>query len=235
MAGMRIYLAKSGKDIPLKNKRSFPEWIIPVQAGAALTDMRTADLLDCDGDNISEKNGNYCELTVLYWMWKNRLVKQMDSGQEYYGLFQYRRILDVSEEEIKRFCSCGLDVVLPFPMLHEPDIREHHQRYIKEADWEAMLMALSELRPEYWDAYPQIFSQQYFYNYNLIIAKREVLLEYCEWLFPILLRTEELSVPRGSERADRYLGYIGENLMTLYFLYHQKDYRIAHTGRRMLT
>lgn len=33
-------------------------------------------------------------------------------------------------------------------------------------------------------------------------------------LFPILERTEQLSIPRGWERCDRYIGYLGENLMT---------------------
>ena len=73
------------------------------------------------------------------------------------------------------------------------------------------------------------------YNYNIIIAKAAVLQEYCEWLFPILERVEELSIPKGSERADRYIGYIGENLLTLYFLYHKDRMNLVHTGRIMLT
>ena len=57
----------------------------------------------------------------------------------------------------------------------------------------------------------------------MLIAKKKVFQDYCNWLFPILARTEELSEPKGWERADRYIGYLGENLMTLYFMYYMED------------
>lgn len=233
---LKVYAAKFHKDCPLQTVCSYPKWLYPIQAGASLTEERVADILDSMGENISHKNANYCELTVLYWIWKNCLgVSNGENCQKYYGLFHYRRWLDLSDADMEKISKNDIDVILPFPTVHEPDISEHHTRYIKEQDWDAMLCALKELSSEYYKAYDKIFSQKYMYNYNILIAKTDVLRKYCEWLFPILKRVEQLSAPKGDERADRYIGYIGENLLTLYFMSRKDDLNIVHTGRTMLT
>ena len=226
---LNVYMAKSDRDRPLKNIYNLPKWIYPLWVGAALNEKVRQGDSDDTGENISEKNGNYCELTALYWIWKNKV-----QDADYTGLCHYRRVLDITEEDIMRLEKNDIDVILPWPTLHEPDILEHHSRYMKESDWDAMCQALEELHPEYAEVFPEILAQPYFYNYNILIAKREVFEAYCKWLFPILERTEELSSPKGCERADRYIGYLGENLLTLYFMYHRKDLKIVHTGRNML-
>ena len=58
---------------------------------------------------------------------------------------------------------------------------------------------------------------------------------YCSWLFPILERVEELSIPKGTDRADRYIGYVAETLETLYFMLHKDRLNITHVGCRFLT
>lgn len=235
-ANLHVFMAKYFKDRPLDGAYDMPEWVTPIQVGAVLCEERVANLLDCDGEHISEKNGNYSELTALYWIWKNRLFRfSAEAEREYYGLVHYRRILELTEDDILRLPGNEVDVVLPYPIPYEPDIGEHHKRYLKEKDWKAVLQALGELQPEYAEAFPQILGQRYFYNYNIILARSCVLKEYCDWLFPILFRVEELSVPRGEARSDRYIGYVGETLLTLYFMYHAGRLNIVHTGCRFLT
>jgi len=230
---LHVYMAKSCWDMPLKKPWKQPKWLCQIQAGAALTEWHIADIRDNVGDNISEKNGNYSELTALYWIWKNR----GNQGQEhdYFGLFHYRRILDIAEEDVCRIGENEVDVILPYPTVCFPSIHEHHKRYVKSNDWMAMVSALEELEPEYAKSMSKIFSGSYFYNYNILVARKEIFNEFCAWLFPILRRTEELSIPKGWERADRYIGYLGESLTTLYFMYHEHDFKIAHTGRLLLT
>lgn len=243
-ANLHMFMAKFYKDQPLTENYDLPDWLTPVQAGAALCRERVAAVLDCGGEHISQKNGNYSELTVLYWMWKKYLSQEKAEGRsnveyiceekEYYGLCHYRRILELSKDDILRLADNEIDVVLPFPMPYEPDIEEHHKRYLADEDWNALLAALGELQPEYASAFPAILKQQYFYNYNIILAKKNVLAKYCRWLFPILERVEQLSKPRGWERQDRYIGYMGETLETLYFMLNKDELNIAHTGCRFL-
>ncbi|WP_408641721.1 DUF4422 domain-containing protein [Sporofaciens musculi] len=214
------------------------EIVFPIQVGADNCSTRIADLLDNKGENISYKNGNYSELTGLYWIWKNKLCCRGTGdgdNRQYYGLVQYRRMFDFSADDLLRLADNDVDVVLPYPMPYEPNIHAHHERYLKEEDWNALLAALKELQPEYADAFSEILEQQYFYNYNIILAKKKIVLrEYCEWLFPILERAEELSVPRGNERRDRYIGYMGETLETLYFVKKSKCLNIVHAECRLI-
>ena len=64
------------------------QFFYPVQVGTALTEKRLEHMAyrDNEGDNISGKNPDYCELTAQYWAWKN-----IDC--DYYGFFHYRRYL----------------------------------------------------------------------------------------------------------------------------------------------
>ena len=77
-------------------------FLFPIQVGSALSKDRYVDMLHDDvGDNISWKNRSYCELTALYWMWKNQ-------NCDYYGLFHYRRYMCFDEalkEDEMKLCN----------------------------------------------------------------------------------------------------------------------------------
>lgn len=231
---IRIYMARFEKDRILRQDCGMEDYVHPVQAGAKNAQRYIMELRDDMGENISDRNGNYSELTVLYWLWKNKLGirGEADESRQYFGLAQYRRFMEFSEDDLLRLLDNDVDVVMPYPMPYEPNIHAHHKRYLKESDWEAMLQALGELQPEYAAAFDEILEQEYLYNYNVVLARKNVLRDYCAWLFPILARTEELSVPKGCERSDRYIGYMGETLETLYFMKNKDRLNIVCTGCR---
>lgn len=231
---LQVYKMVHHKDKELQSKYTDPSYVYKVQVGSAGTDERVAPFRDNSGDNISEKNGNYSELTGLYWIWKNQISMAEKSDEKYYGLAHYRRILELSEDDQLRLLNNDIDVVLPYPMPYEPNIEAHHKRYLSDEEWNAVLQALEELQPEYALAFKDILRQGYMYNYNIILAKEHVLDNYCSWLFPVLFRIEQILDPDGSRKPNRYIGYVSETLETLYFIYHKQKFRIAHAGCRFL-
>ena len=99
-----------------------------------------------------------------------------------------------------------------------------------------MLRALKETAPEYLEAYQKYIASggQLFFNFNMLIAKTKIFDDYCNFLFRVLERTEELTTPKGWERADRFAGYLGENLTTIYFIKHRDRLRIMYAGKLWL-
>ena len=80
-----IYVV-SHKDIRMPEGNIY----IPVQVGPAKDDF-SGFVRDNTGENISEKNPNYCELTAQYWAWKNRKA-------DVKGLVHYRRCFQREKE-----------------------------------------------------------------------------------------------------------------------------------------
>jgi exopolysaccharide biosynthesis protein len=64
----------------------------PLHVGASLSKENLNYLKDNEGENISSKNKNFCELTGIYWMWKN--VKA-----DFYGMMHYRRYLILKNDK----------------------------------------------------------------------------------------------------------------------------------------
>ena len=233
-ADVQVFKMMHNKASVLSSDYIFPEYVLDLQVGAVFSDVKFAEYTDDSYDNISEKNGNYSELTGLYWMWKNRIQNSYYGKECYFGLAHYRRFLEMSDDDLLRLKNNNIDVVLPYPMPYEPNIEEHHKRYITETEWSGVLQALEELEPEYAKEFNDILEQEYLFNYNVILAKSEVLNQYCSWLFPLLFRIEEINNPDGMKEANRYIGYVGETLETLYFMYNRDELKIAHTGCRFL-
>lgn len=223
---IRVYQAKCHVDRPLASEAAVSAYICPIQVGASLTEQSVADRRDDTGDNISHKNRDYCELTATYHTWKN-------DTSSYKGICHYRRVFALEDVELSLLVNIA-DVILPYPTIHFPNIMDQHSRYVGEAEWQALRQAVTECEPAYAAELDQIFSDRYFYNFNMLVARAEVFDEYARWMFSILKRTEEIIEERGILPSKRYAGYLGENLTTFYFRRNRKTLRIVHAGRTHL-
>ncbi len=76
-----------------------------------------------------------------------------------------------------------------------------------------------------------ILKSPYLYNYNMLIARREVFNDYCSWIFPLLKKITDRCEKEDRERLPRYVGRIGEVLTSLYFMMNKRKWQIAHAEK----
>ncbi len=228
---LSIYSARCHMDRELDEDISKYSWEIPIQVGAALTDKRICEIQDNKGNHISGKNKQYCELTALYWIWKNEC-------SDYVGLGHYRRHFELEEEQLKQLMHSDIDVVLTIPILDIPNVEATYRRDHVGEDWDVMLEAVRTLSPDYMDTVSRMQRRRFYYAYNMFIMRREILEDYCNWLFPILFYCEEHCEDRYRKKRDayqsRYIGFLAEHLMSVYFMHHENKYKIVHARKHFI-
>lgn len=193
---------------------------LPVQAGRAIhEDLGYTG--DDTGEHISEKNESYCELTVLYWSWKN-----LDA--DYIGLCHYRRhfangqlgdkwnrILTEPQAEL---LLKDTDVLLPKPRNYwiETNYSQYaHAHHAKDLD--AARAVIAEEHPAYLDAFDTVMNRTWGHRFNMLLMRRDVLDSYCSWLFDILFRLESRLDTTGYSAYDRRVfGFIAERLLDVW-------------------
>jgi len=197
---------------------------VPVHVGAegkAALDERFTP--DNTGDNISRKNANYCELTGLYWAWKN-----LDC--EYLGLAHYRRQFtalrgtndrrDVLTLDHASQLLDSADVLLPVKRNYW--IETNYQQYIHahhKEDLDTTREIISERYPEYLDTFDRVMKKTDGHRFNMFIMKRELADAYCEWLFDILFELEKrLDITEYSDNDKRVFGFVSERLLDVWII-----------------
>lgn len=195
---------------------------IPIQVGAGLTSDHFGYLRDDQNDNISSKNRNYCELTALYWAWKN-------SSASIKGLCHYRRYLSTKDVDIdsKYFLTPPIikldlekyDMITSYTrILKERNCRENYLAGQGiERDLINLQRVIHERCPEYEESYVNVLNGNECIYCNVMICKKELFDEYCEWLFDLLFSLEEITDLSGYTPAQaRIYGYLSEILLNVW-------------------
>lgn len=185
---------------------------------------------DNTGDNISSRNAFYCELTGLYWAWKN-----LDA--EFLGLVHYRRHFTVFHGTNDRRDILTLDqarqllektnVILPKKRNYW--IETNYQQYIHAHHAEDLAETrkiIEERCPEYLHCYDTVMKKTTGHRFNMFIMKRTLSDQYCEWLFSILFELEErLDISAYSDNDKRVFGFVAERLLDVWLMKNEVEYQ----------
>ena len=226
---MGVYVVSSAFDAVLNKPFALRTFEKRIQVGCKLTDKRVdASVFDDEGDSISERNKQFCELTALYWIWKN-------AKENIVGLEHYRRFFIVPDNLESVMETNGIDVILPVPLFVAPNLRENYLSRHANKPWNDMLQILAELYPEDLNPTQEYFNQGLYSPCNMIIARKEIFDVFCEWLFPILFKVVEMNGELEDRYQNRYPGFLSERLMSYYFDRHKDEFNVVYADKNFLS
>ena len=187
---------------------------------------------DNEGDNISAKNFCFGSQTGLYWMWKH-----MDA--DYLGLVHYRRYF--VEKKVDR--EHPLDSILTEKTLagmlgqyrvfvprkrhyYIESIYSHYAHTLDGSQLDVTREIIRELHPDCIDAFDRFMRSRSAYIFNMMILEKDLMHDYCAWLFSILFELEKrIGFEGKTDFEKRYCGRISERLFNVWLL------RQLDTGR----
>ena len=128
------------------------------------------DVKDNSGENISEKNPNYCELTGIYWIWKNAKVDNV-------GICHYRRFFShkfifgnkkyfLQGKDIERLLE-KYSIIVPKPRCYEKTTLLSINYAPNMDDVKELYRAVKTCSPDYLDDFIGYFNQNKSYLYNM--------------------------------------------------------------------
>ena len=174
-------------------------------------------------DNISLKNPYFCELTGLYWAWKNL-------KEDYIGLAHYRRHFAskkinkkdlfnsvLTKEEASKLLN-NTDIIVPKKRnYYIENLYSHyeHTMYIEPLDITGQI--LQERYPEYMLEFDKLKTRRSAHMFNMFIMKKDKLDEYCTWLFDILFELEKrVDNSKYDSFHARFYGRVSELLLDVW-------------------
>lgn len=214
---IKILVACHKEDPQIRNGGIY----FPIQVGKDLhPDIDLGFQCDNTGDNISAKNGSYCELTALYWAWKN--LKNVDI----IGLAHYRRYF--SEECLNKYSEKIADskvIIVAVPNITPFNLYTQYSICHNSRDLVLLDKVVEKHFPEYYPAFKEaIYRTNRLSPYNMFISSWKIFDDYCIWLFKVLNIVErELNIDNYNTYQARIIGFLAERLFNVYLSYLAKN------------
>lgn len=181
---------------------------------------------DNTGDNISLKNPNFCELTGLYWAWKNL-------PNDYLGLIHYRRFFSVKKRAerknnpIETLYLTGeeagnllehYDVLVPSKRNYYIEtLYSHYANTLHAEHLDVTREIIAEKCSAYLASFDAVMKQRGGYMFNMFIMSKALVNNYCSWLFPILFELEKrIPAEQYSAFHARFYGRVSELLFNVW-------------------
>lgn len=198
---------------------------LPIQVGAIGKDSILGFQRDDEGDSISEKNSRYCELTGLYWAWKN-----LDA--DYIGLSHYRRHFKGNGEQgvmtLDEAATLLADskVILPKKRNYYIETIESHYSHTFDGDHLRILRdVIQEKSPEFLASFDAHMQKRGAHIWNMAIMPKSILDEYCAWMFPVLEEVERrIDFTGMTPFEERVIGRLSERMLDPWVNANEIDY-----------
>lgn len=179
-------------DIKLLVATHKPYWMpsdpiyVPIQVGATFNERVPGYQSDSEGDNIGALNPRYCELTALYWGWKNL-------NTDFLGLCHYRRYFrgagdrGVLTTQEARALLDKAPLVLPKRRNYLIEsIESHYAHTFDRNHLDAVRETLALVAPQVIPCFEEHMKSCSGHMWNMAIMRRDILDAWCSWLFPVL-------------------------------------------------
>ena len=187
---------------------------------------------DNEGENISSLNPYFCELTAVYFAWKNL-------NYDYIGLVHYRRYFKgsfsfkVNNKVKKILCRKDLekfkdtDVILPKKRKYYIETLYNHYKhtmYVEPLD--VTFEIIKEKYPSYYMEFEKIKHRRSAHMFNMFIMKWEVFDKYCNFLFDVLFELKNrIDVTKYDSFHARFFGRISELLLDVWLNVNNIQYK----------
>ena len=189
---------------------------------------------DNTGENISSKNPNYCELTGLYWAWKNLHIDYIGMchyrryfSHKYYGNSlkeKHKAILSKSDyEELLKDCDCILPTKRNY---YIETVRSQYEHAHNKSDLYKVEQIIKEKHQEYSEAFTTMMNRRKLHILNMFVMKWQLFDEYCEFLFDILFELEKrIDISKYDKYEARVFGFLSERLFNVWIEKNKIEYK----------
>lgn len=203
----------------------------PIQVGAKGKNHIKGYLPDDQGDNISDLNANFSELTGAYFIWKNvdARYKGLVHYRRYFGMHRVftHKINDVlkkvlTESQMRQLLKT-YDVIVPRERKYYIESNySHYSNAHNSDDLDETRKVISNISPEYLKDFDKVMDSNSAHMFNMYIMKQPIFDEYHRWLFTILSEVRNrIDITSYSTQEARVFGYISELLLDVW-LYKNK-------------